>query len=84
MKLVLAVIVALSLLGCTTTTTTETMSSQKPADKPTGFFDRLMDQITERECRVARFTCPYGLGPAGEPCDCTDPSGRVWQGKTIK
>jgi hypothetical protein len=43
-----------------------------------------MDQITERECAVTRFSCPYGWGPAGERCECTDPSGRVWQGWTVK
>jgi hypothetical protein len=42
------------------------------------------DELTERECNVVRFTCPYGFGPAGEPCDCTDPRGVVLRGKTVK
>ena len=49
-----------------------------------GFFEKLTDEMTERECNVIRFTCPYGLGPAGEPCECTDPSGIVLNGRTIK
>jgi len=49
-----------------------------------GFFDKLADEVTTRECNVIRFTCPYGLGPAGEPCECTDPSGIVINGRTIK
>ena len=49
-----------------------------------GWWDRMADKITERECDVSRFTCPYGIGPAGEPCDCTDARGVVRQGITIK
>lgn len=69
--------------SCTTTTTT-TSDFRGKAEKPQGFFERLADSITERECNVLRFTCPYGWGPAGEPCDCTDPKGVVIQGTTIK
>jgi len=65
-----------------TTTTTETVRGQPVA--PPGFFDRLADAITERECNVMRFTCPYGFGPANEPCECTDPKGVVLKGRTIK
>jgi hypothetical protein len=54
------------------------------SEAPRGFFDSLADQLTERECNVARFTCPYGFGPAGEPCECTDPRGIVRAGRTIK
>ena len=82
-------LLALSISGCTTTTTSSStafpanmMSGQ--AEAPRGFFDRLTDQLTERECNVGRFTCPFGLGPAGEPCDCTGPGGVVRQGRTIK
>jgi hypothetical protein len=76
-------------VGCSTTTTTEPVSTvttvrKEPKNQPGGFFERLLDRITERECRVPGFTCPYGLGPADEPCDCTDPSGRVLYGRTIK
>ena len=54
------------------------------SEPPRGFFERLGDNITERECNVSRFTCPYGFGPAGEPCECADPRGYVIQGRTIK
>ena len=54
------------------------------AQAPRGFLDRLSDQLTERECNVVRFTCPYGFGAAGEPCECTDPRGTVLIGRTIK
>jgi hypothetical protein len=52
--------------------------------QPRGFWDRLSDHLTERECFVHRFTCPYGFGPAGEPCECTEPGGLVRKGTTIK
>ena len=48
------------------------------------FFERLSDHMTERECNVGRFTCPFGLGPAGEPCECVGPRGIVLSGRTIK
>jgi hypothetical protein len=80
--LALGGILGVCLAGCVTTT--ETVSSRQAAAKPTGFFEKLADQLTERECLVRGFSCPYGLGPAGEPCECADPSGRVLQGRTIK
>ncbi len=67
--------------GCTSTTTTVSRGQTK---QPRGFMEKMVDQITERECNVGRFICPYGLGPAGEPCDCTDPSGYVLKGLTVK
>jgi hypothetical protein len=70
-------------LACVTETIT-TNESRAPAPKPEGFFGRLMDAMTERECYVGRFTCPFGLGPAGEPCECVDPKGVVLKGTTIK
>jgi hypothetical protein len=70
-------------IGCTTTTETTSLP-RRQADQPSGFFGKLMDEMTERECNVGRFICPYGLGPAGEPCDCTDPSGIVLKGRTVK
>jgi len=77
-----------TLTACETTTTTvplgPNISTGQKKEEPRGFFGRLSDQITERECNVARFTCPFGLGPAGEPCYCTDPDGLVLQGRTIK
>jgi len=78
----LLLLAALAPLSCTTTTTTEQKAQKK--EEPAGFWARVMDQITERQCRVTRFSCPYGVGPAGERCECTDPSGRVWQGWTVK
>lgn len=70
-------------MSCASTTTTTTQS-RRQAQEPRGFFASLMDEMTERECNVGRFTCPFGLGPAGEPCDCTDPSGIVLNGRTVK
>ena len=58
--------------------------ADRQAKPEPGFFERLRDQLTERECNVVRFTCPYGFGAAGEPCDCTDPRGVVLFGRTIK
>jgi hypothetical protein len=69
----------------TTTTITTTGTTRQPeTEKSGGFFSRMMDQLTERECLVGGFSCPYGFGPADEPCDCTDPSGIVRKGRTIK
>ena len=70
------------IMSCATTSTT--IPSRRQAEEPQGFFASLKDQITERECNVGRFICPYGLGPAGEPCTCTDPSGIVLNGRTVK
>ena len=72
-------------------TTCSSPSSNRPPDPtafrrdpPPGFFDRLADQLTARECDVGRYTCPYGLGPANEPCECDDPRGYVLKGRTRK
>jgi len=70
------------LAGCTTTTSISDFRRQP--DKPRGFFQKLADEMTERECNVGKFVCPFGFGPAGEPCDCTDPSGLVLNGRTVK
>ena len=75
---------SLGILGCTTETIEAPARIGTKSQPPSGFFNRLVDQFTERECNVIRFTCPYGLGPAGEPCDCTDPDGVVRQGSTVK
>jgi hypothetical protein len=83
-RLVLLFIIATSISGCTTT------SEQVPAfhsgrqERPSGIVDRLIDSFSERECNVGRFTCPYGLGSAGEPCDCVGPGNVVFKGYTIK
>jgi hypothetical protein len=77
-------VLATTLGGCTTT------SEQVPAfhsgrqERPSGFVDRLLDAFSERECNVGRFTCSYGLGSAGEPCDCVGPGNVVFKGYTIK
>ncbi len=58
--------------------------SGRKAEQPRGFFANLVDQVTERECNVIKFTCPYGFGSAGELCECVDPKGIVLKGLTIK
>ena len=87
-SLLLVVLLSLAVPGCETTTTiampSPSSGSTGRKEAPRGFFDKLTDAITERECSVAHFTCPYGFGPAGEPCDCTDPRGVVLQGRTVK
>jgi len=78
-------LVALSVWACTTSTTTgPAVGGGGRTEPPRSFFEKLADEFTERECNVFRFTCPYGLGPAGEPCECTEPNGVVLQGRTIK
>jgi hypothetical protein len=74
----------MSALGCTTETSETTYRVGGKAEAPQGFFGKLADQVTDRECDVVKFTCPYGFGPAGEPCDCTDPKGIVLRGWTVK
>ena len=75
-------ILALLITSCTTTSSTTTVARRQPEER--GFFGSLADQLTERECNVGKFICPYGLGPAGESCTCTDPSGIVVNGRTVK
>ena len=65
-------------------TSSAPVSSKAGAAPQHGFWDKLSDQVTERHCNVYRFSCPYGFGPAGEPCDCTDPRGVVIKGRTVK
>jgi len=78
-------LVALSISTCTSSPTPNTtVGAGTRAEPQRGFFERLADEFTERECNVVRFTCPYGLGPAGEPCECTEPNGLVLEGRTIK
>ena len=60
------------------------VSSRGAAASQKSFWGKVSDHVTERQCSVYRFSCPYGFGPAGEPCDCTDPRGFVIQGITIK
>jgi len=79
--IVFSITVALVLVACSTSSTTV---SRRSTEQPRGFFGRLLDEMTERECNVGKFICPYGLGPAGEPCTCTDPSGIVLNGRTVK
>ena len=78
---VLLIAAAISVSTCATESAGPNRFSAAPQR---GFFGKLADELTERECNVVRFTCPYGFGPAGEPCDCTDPRGVVLKGRTIK
>jgi len=78
-RAVLLLLICISVAGCSSTA-----GGRRTKDKSEGFFSGLVDRITERECLTGKLTCPYGWGPADEPCDCTDPSGRVWPGRTIK
>ena len=81
-RLWVLICVNIFLMSCASTSTTTV--SRRQAEEPRGFFGSLMDQMTERECNVGRFICPFGLGPAGESCTCTDPSGIVLNGRTVK
>jgi len=81
----IGLVLALSVFAGGCVTTSEPVSSYRTQqEKPTGFFDRLMDKFSERECNVGRFTCSYGLGAAGEPCDCVGPDDVVFSGWTVK
>jgi hypothetical protein len=83
-KLHLWLLIFFNILVISCGTTSTTTVSRRQAEESRGFFGNMMDQITERECNVGRFICPYGLGPVGEPCTCTDPSGIVLNGRTVK
>jgi len=74
----------LLMAGCVTTSEPVSFYQPTQREKPTGFFERLLDNFTERECNVGRFTCDYGLGAAGEPCDCVGPDNVVFSGWTVK
>lgn len=70
--------------GCVTTSEPVGMSQATRREPPSGFFDRLLDNFSARECHVGRFTCEYGFGAAGEPCDCVGPNNEVFSGRTVK
>jgi len=70
--------------GCVTTSEPVTPSRATRQDRPSGFFDRVLDNFSERECNVRQFTCPYGVGSPGEPCECIGPDNVVYQGYTVK
>jgi hypothetical protein len=72
----------LNMIACNSSNPTPFSRRQTPPAP--GFFERMKDEFTERGCHVGRFVCPYGLGPVGEPCECTDPSGVVVQGRTVR
>src|SRR5919106_1355631 len=76
------VVAILVFVSCTTTTGTP--ASRRQSEEPKGFFRSLAEQMTQRDCNVGRFICPYGIGRAGEACTCTDPSGVVLKGRTVK
>jgi hypothetical protein len=77
-------LIFVNVLSTSCATTSTNTVSRRQAEEPRGFFAGFMDKVTERECNVGRFICPYGLGPAGESCTCTDPSGIVLNGRTVK
>jgi hypothetical protein len=79
-----AILLMVAAVSVSTCATQSSGPNRFGAPAPRGFFEKLADELTERECNVVRFTCPYGFGPAGEPCDCTDPRGVVVRGKTVK
>ena len=85
-RLSLGLFLCVWLSGCASVEAEQPVSSpfSRAAKSPPGFFERLADSFSERECNVGRFTCPYGLGPAGEPCECDDPRGIVRKGQTVK
>lgn len=74
----------ISAAGCVTTSEPVGMSQSVRQEPPSGFFERLLDKFTERECFVGRFSCPYGVGAAGEPCECVVPNDQVFSGRTVK
>lgn len=79
---VLGAMLLAGLAACTSGSPPSRLDSR--SEPPRGLFESLVDEWTERECNVFRFSCPYGLGPAGEPCQCTDPQGVVLNGRTVK
>jgi hypothetical protein len=84
-KLAPVLTIAMSLAACSENSGNSSSSHMRlRSEPPRGFFDRVADHLTDRECNVVRFTCPFGLGPAGEPCECVDPRGIVLQGRTVK
>lgn len=83
-RLLLVIVMAASATGCVTTSERVGPSQSTSQEKPSGFFDRMLDNLSERECNVRRFTCPYGVGSAGEPCECVGPDNVVYQGRTVK
>ena len=83
-RLLLLLIIAISAPGCVTTSEKVAPFQATSQDKPSGFFDRMMDNFSERVCNVGKFTCPYGLGSAGEPCECIGPNNVVYNGRTVK
>lgn len=82
--LLLLLTIAVATAGCVTTSERVGPSQITSQNKPSGFFDRLLDNFSERQCNVREFTCPYGFGSAGEPCECVGPNNVVYSGQTIK
>jgi hypothetical protein len=78
----LVVVVIFVFVSCATTTSTPV--SRRQSEEPKGLLRSLADQMTDRDCNVGRFICPYGIGPAGEACTCTDAAGVVLKGRTVK
>lgn len=80
----LLLIITVSATGCVTTSEPVKPFQATSQDKPSGFFDRMLDNFSERVCNVGKFTCSYGLGSAGEPCECVGPNDVVYNGRTVK
>jgi hypothetical protein len=76
-------LICIANLACNSSPTLTGVSRHQAKPTP-GFLDQMINQVTTRECNVGNFTCPFGMGAAGEPCDCTDPSGVIRNGRTVK
>jgi len=83
-RLLLLLTIAVSATGCVTTSERVGPSQFSSQTRPSGFFERLMDNFSERQCNVRQFTCSYGVGSAGEPCECVGPDNVVYSGHTVK
>ncbi len=83
-RLFLLLIVAVSATGCVTTSEPVGRFQATSHERPSGFFDRMLDNFSERQCNVGNFTCSYGVGSAGEPCECIGPNNVVYNGRTVK
>ena len=82
-RILLLLLICIANFGCNSSSNLNGISRHQSKPTP-GFLDQMMNQVTTRECNVGNFTCPFGLGAAGEPCDCADPYGVIWTGRTVK
>jgi len=82
-RIVLLLLICVGDFACNSNSNLNGISRHQSKPTP-GFLDQMMNQVTTRECNVGNFTCPFGIGAAGEPCDCADPSGVIRTGRTVK